>query len=60
MQFLDLVALALKELEGAAFTSARVAQLAFSLLRLKAVVDANLTNCNATCDELASAAGISV
>jgi AraC family transcriptional activator of tynA and feaB len=58
MQFLDLVALALKELEGAAFihSSARLA----SLMRLKAVVDANLTNCNATCDELASAAGISV
>ncbi|MGO4683284.1 helix-turn-helix domain-containing protein [Hyphomicrobium sp. 2TAF46] len=57
-QFLDLVALAVKEIEGAAFShsSARLA----SLLRLKSVVDANLTNCNATCEELATAAGISV
>jgi AraC-like DNA-binding protein len=57
-QLLDLVALALKESEGAAFihSSARLA----SLLRLTSVVDANLTNCSATCEELASAAGISI
>ncbi len=57
-QLLDLVALALKEIEGAAFvhSSTRLA----SLLRLKTVVDANLSNCSATCEELASAAGISV
>jgi AraC-like DNA-binding protein len=58
LQFLDLVALALKEAEGTGFvhSSARLA----SLLRLKTVVDDNLTNCSATCEELASAAGISV
>ena len=57
-QFLDLCALAVKEVEGTAFShsSARLA----SLLRLKSVVDANLTNCNVTCEELAAAAGISV
>jgi AraC family transcriptional activator of tynA and feaB len=57
-QFLDLVALAVKEIEGVPFShsSARLA----SLLRLKAVVDSNLTNSNATCEELAAAAGISV
>lgn len=57
-QFLDLVALAMKEIEGVAFShsSGRLA----SLLRLKAVVDSNLTNSNATCEELATAAGISV
>jgi len=57
-QFLDLIALAVKEIEGVAFShsSARLA----SLLRLKAVVDSNLTNSSATCEELATAAGISV
>ena len=30
------------------------------MLRLKAVVDSNLTNSNVTCEELAAAAGISV
>jgi AraC family transcriptional activator of tynA and feaB len=58
LQFLDLVAMALKESEGGDFvhSSARLA----SLLRLKSVVDANLSNCTATCEDLASAAGISV
>jgi AraC family transcriptional regulator, positive regulator of tynA and feaB len=58
LQLLDLVAMALKEAEGAGFvhSSARLA----SLLRLKSVVDANLSNCSATCEELAAAAGISV
>ena len=57
-QFLDLCALAVKEGDGTAFvhSSARLA----SLLRLKSVVDSNLTNCNVTCEELAAAAGISV
>ncbi|RUP11068.1 helix-turn-helix domain-containing protein [Hyphomicrobium sp.] len=57
-QFLDLCALSVKEMDGTAYShsSARLA----SLLRLKSVVDANLTNCNATCEELAAAAGISV
>lgn len=58
LQLLDLVALALKDAEGDNFvhSSARLA----SLLRLKGVVDDNLSNCNATCEDLASAAGISV
>lgn len=58
LQLLDLVAMALKEAEGSGFvhSSARLA----SLLRLKAVVDANLSNCSATCESLAGAAGISV
>jgi AraC family transcriptional regulator, positive regulator of tynA and feaB len=58
LQLLDLVAMALKEAEGSGFvhSSARLA----SLLRLKSVVDANLSNCSATCEELAAAAGISV
>lgn len=58
LQLLDLVALALKDSEGDDFvhSSARLA----SLLRLKSVVDDNLSNCNATCEDLASAAGISV
>ncbi len=57
-QLLDLVALALKDAEGEDFvhSSARLA----SLLRLKSVVDDNLSNCSATCEELANAAGISV
>lgn len=57
-QLLDLVALALKEAEGTGFvhSSARLA----SLLRLKSVVDANLSKCGATCEEIAAAAGISV
>lgn len=58
LQLLDLVALALKDSEGDDFghSSARLA----SLLRLKSVVDDNLSNCSATCEDLASAAGISV
>ncbi len=58
LQFLDLVALALKDAEGEDFvhSSARFA----SLLRLKSVVNDNLSNCSTTCEELASAAGISV
>ncbi len=58
LQLLDLVALAIKDAEGDGFvhSSARFA----SLLRLKSVVDDNLSNCNATCEDLASAAGISV
>lgn len=58
LQLLDLVAMALKETEGSGFlhSSARLA----SLLRLKSVVEANLSNCSATCEGLAAAAGISV
>jgi AraC-like DNA-binding protein len=58
LQLLDLVALALKDAEGdnLVHSSARLA----SLLRLKCVVDDNLSNCNATCEDLASAAGISI
>ena len=58
LQLLDLVALALKDSEGDDFahSSARLA----SLLRLKSVVDDNLSNCSATCEDLANAAGISV
>lgn len=58
LQLLDLVAMALKEAEGCGFihSSARLA----SLLRLKSVVDANLSDCSATCESLAAAAGISV
>lgn len=57
-QLLDLMAMALKDAEGDALvhSSGRLA----SLLRLKAVVDANLSNGAATCEELAGAAGISV
>jgi AraC-like DNA-binding protein len=57
-QVIDLLALALIEDEvgTVACSSARLA----SLLRLKAVVDDNLTNGSVTCDELATAAGISV
>jgi len=58
LQLLDLVALALKDAEGddLVHSSARLA----SLLRLKSVVDDNLSNCSATCEDLASAAGISI
>ncbi|MFT3730978.1 MAG: helix-turn-helix domain-containing protein [Hyphomicrobium sp.] len=57
-QLLDLLALALKDSEGENFvhSSARLA----SLLRLKSVVDENLPNGSATCEDLAAAAGISV
>ncbi len=57
-QVIDLVAVALAEGDGSAFphSSTRLV----SLLRLKAVVDANLTNASVTCEELAAAAGISV
>jgi AraC-like DNA-binding protein len=57
-QLVELVALALTEGNGDA--TARSSGRLISLLRLKAVVDANLTNSNATCEELAAAAGISV
>jgi AraC-like DNA-binding protein len=57
-QLIDLVALALTESDGTA--TARSSGRLISLLRLKAVVDANLTNPNVTCEELAAAAGISV
>ena len=58
LQLLDLVVLALKESEGdtVIHSSARLA----SLLRLKSVVETNLTNCNVTCEQLAAEAGISV
>jgi AraC-like DNA-binding protein len=58
LQVIDLLALALREGEGSDLvqSSARLV----SLLRLKAAVDANLTNCNVTCDDLAAAAGISI
>jgi len=57
-QLVDLFALALTEGESAALapSSGRLV----SLLRLKTVIDANLTNANVTCEDLASAAGISV
>jgi len=57
-QVIDLVAVALAESDGSAFphSSTRLV----SLLRLKAVVDTNLTNASVTCEELAAAAGISV
>lgn len=57
-QLIDLMALALTESDGNA--TARSSGRLISLLRLKAVVDANLTNTNVTCEELAAAAGISV
>lgn len=57
-QLVELVALALTEGNGNA--TARSSGRLISLLRLKAVVDANLSNGNATCEELAAAAGISV
>ena len=58
MQTTDLIALAFAEAGGGNLihSSRRLV----SLLRLKATVDANLSNCNITCDELAAAAGISV
>jgi AraC family transcriptional activator of tynA and feaB len=57
-QLLELMAMALRDAEGdtRVHSSTRIA----SLLRLKAVVDANLSNRSATCEDLASAAGISV
>ena len=57
-QVVDLVSLALTADDGnvPSHSSARFV----SLLRLKAAVDANLTNGCATCEELAAAAGISV
>lgn len=57
-QLTDLVALALAEGDGG--STARSSGRLISLLRLKAVVDANLTNPNVTCEELAADAGISV
>lgn len=57
-QLVDLVSLALSEGDGN--TPARSSGRLISLLRLKAVVDSNLTNPNVTCDELAAEAGISV
>jgi AraC-like DNA-binding protein len=57
-QLIDLVALALAEGDGNA--SAQSSTRLISLLRLKSVVDANLTNAHVTCEELAAAAGISV
>jgi AraC-like DNA-binding protein len=57
-QLIDLVAVALAEGDGTA--SARSSARLISLLRLKSVVDANLTNAHVTCEELAAAAGISV
>lgn len=57
-QLIDLVALALTEGDGNA--SAQSSTRLISLLRLKSVVDANLTNAHVTCEELAAAAGISV
>jgi AraC-like DNA-binding protein len=57
-QLIDLVALALTEGESAA--SAQSSGRFMSLLRLKSVIDANLTNGSVTCEELAAAAGISV
>src|SRR5262249_38176210 len=58
MQVLDLVALAFKESEGETLvhSSARLG----SLLRLKSVIEANLTKSGASCEEIASAAGLSV
>jgi AraC family transcriptional activator of tynA and feaB len=57
-QVIDLIALALTADEGnnQVQSSGRLV----SLLRLKAVVDAHLTNCSVTCEDLAAAAGISV
>ncbi|RUO99156.1 helix-turn-helix domain-containing protein [Hyphomicrobium sp.] len=57
-QLLELMAMALKDAEGntCIHSSTRLA----SLLRLKTVVDANLSNRAATCEDLASEAGISV
>lgn len=57
-QLVDLIALALTEDESA--TSAQSSGRFVSLLRLKSVIDANLTNASVTCEELAAAAGISV
>jgi AraC-like DNA-binding protein len=57
-QLIELMALALQEPDGN--TIARSSGRSISLLRLKAVVDANLTDPNITCEELATAAGISV
>jgi AraC-like DNA-binding protein len=57
-QLIDLVAIALAEGDGNGST--RSSGRMISLLSLKAVVDAHLTNPNVTCDELATAAGISV
>lgn len=57
-QLIDMVAMALTEGDGGG--SARSSGRLISLLRLKAVVDANLTNPCVTCEELAAAAGISV
>jgi len=57
-QLIDLMALALTESDGDA--APRSSGRLISLLRLKAVVDANLTNPSVVCEELAAAAGISV
>jgi AraC-like DNA-binding protein len=58
LQVIDLLALSLTDGAGrnAHHSSARLA----SILRLKAAVDANLTNGDATCEDIAAAAGISV
>lgn len=58
LQVIDLFAVALSEGEANSpvHSSGRLA----SLLRLKAVVDANLSNSNVSCEDLANAAGISV
>jgi AraC-like DNA-binding protein len=58
LQVIDLLALSLADGAGrdAHHSSARLA----SILRLKAAVDANLTNGDATCEDIAAAAGISV
>lgn len=58
IQIIELLALAFAEGDGTnpAQSSARFV----SLLRLKGAVDAALTHCDATCEELAAAAGISV
>jgi AraC-like DNA-binding protein len=58
LQVIDLLALALREGEGSDLLHSSVRLV--SLLRLKAAVDANLTNSSVTCDDLAAAAGISI
>lgn len=57
-QLIDLMALNFAEYEGN--TSAQSSARLVSLLRLKSAVDSNLTNASVTCEELATAAGISV
>jgi AraC-like DNA-binding protein len=57
-QLIDLFALALTE--GESMASAQSSGRLVSLLRLKSVIDANLTNASVTCEDLAASAGISV